>query len=409
MDRTASSEGLRGGPAAARAADAPSRDADAAALPALASRALLWPARHPGASPFLEHLPLVFWAMEVLRPRRVVHLGAGDPVPFLALCQAIDALGLAAPCRGLDPEAGAAAWDLGPYEAFARLEPGDPDDPRGEAVARGLEEGSVDLLHVGRAPEGPAAAALERAWAPRLSERAVVLLGGAAGAGAFAGRPSFALPSGGGLRLALAGGAAPEPLRRLCAPGPDGPERAAARRLLERLGRAHRLEWRAAEEARAAAAEAGGALRIRLEAAEEAAARRDMALAEAAIEAERALDRAEALEGLLDERHREIAALVRVIDRHDRRAGRREESRAERAERRAADARAREKAAVRREAERLDRIAALEAEREALAAEAEGLRASRDAILASTAWRATARARGLIGAVWRPGRSASRG
>lgn len=53
---------------------------------------LLRRARYLEDSPFLHHLPFLFWLIDILRPRSIAQVGALDPVAYFAICQAMDKL-----------------------------------------------------------------------------------------------------------------------------------------------------------------------------------------------------------------------------------------------------------------------------------------------------------------------------
>lgn len=131
-----------------------------------------------------EHLPLIFWLVEALKPRLAVDLGASDSSAFFALCQAAEVL-------SLDTEAilGAPGFEVsieqGKLERClrhlndrhvmrSRFIGGDA-----ESVATSLATASVDLLllHV-----GAASAEEMSAWVtlmgPKLSSRGVIFVDG---------------------------------------------------------------------------------------------------------------------------------------------------------------------------------------------------------------------------------------
>lgn len=428
-------------------------DATPDALP-IATGALFWQARHLRASPFLGHLPLAFWLMDVLRPSSTVVLGVGDGASFLAFCQAIDVLGLSARCHGVTPShpedlrpETIAVDELLPYRSVARLVTRSPIEAAAE-----FTDGSVDLLHLDPSLGSSAMRAIETRWGPKLSRRAVVLVSGDAEAAPFVRKPSFRFEHAGGITLALPGEEPPEPLRRLCGLRLGTPAHATARRAFERLGRTHQLEWNARERASAptgserdadvraahlpseaarqegarqegAFAGARGSLEMATpharhfargvevrtpapdEAGCEAIHQRDLALAVRAAEIERHQDCIADLEARLAARSDEIAALVGLMELRDRKALDRRRSEQEQAQ----ETTARLDAALeqarceheRRAVQDAQRTKELEAANARLTRELKAVEASRDEILRSRVWRATASPRRLLEALRR--------
>lgn len=241
-------------PAAPRPAAAP---AAGAGLPVL-GEAVFWRAEHLGDTPFLWHLPLLFWLIEVQRPQLCVTLGPGEGTGFMAICQALERL-----CPGARAHA-AGGWEPGlipeallraaePHAARAQLLDGDA------AAAAGLfAPGSVDLLLLDLTAAGTEAGAADllAAWGPKLSGRAVLLLHGRDSDRA----PSAEIQPGPGiaeirfgttegLRLWLWGADQPAALRHLAA-GPPGD--GALRAAFSRLGAAQHFEWTARQMAEGA-------------------------------------------------------------------------------------------------------------------------------------------------------------
>ena len=218
--------------------------------------ALLRRPRHAVPSEALWHVPFLFWAAEVAAPRRVVQLGVGDGVTYFALCQAVSAPANDAghaECVGVDrwPEAddrpggipaSIAAHNEAHHPGVSRLSRMDPLDEAGRVAAQ-----SVDALVIGASLEDEAAAALARAWRPKLSPHGMVIVEAAARrarseagrsllAEARDGRSSIHLEGGEGLLVALCGEAHPAALRALAGSPPA--DRAATCALLTRLGAA---------------------------------------------------------------------------------------------------------------------------------------------------------------------------
>ncbi|MDB2407824.1 class I SAM-dependent methyltransferase, partial [Jannaschia sp.] len=121
------------------------------ALP-MSRREIYWRPKYVAASGFLDHLPVLFWLTADLAPQGIVTLGGADEgsaVAHLALCQAVERLGLDADCTGIDtwpggdavPDDTVTEFADSHYDDFSRLISA-PD-----AVAPGLfDKGAVDLL-----------------------------------------------------------------------------------------------------------------------------------------------------------------------------------------------------------------------------------------------------------------------
>ena len=218
----------------------------------LSGTALFRRPRHPAALPMLGRLPVLFWLVELLRPRLVVQIGLGDGLVSMALCQAAGALGGQTRILGLDPgrPAGAAAALPAPFAAshdrneigLSVLEGADPLEAAAARHAASLA-GGIDLL-VLAAPLDPAQRqALAAQFLPRLSARAVILTCGAAGQGAealFGDAPVITLPplpsgepdpdpdtESGAMTLILQGADQPAALRALAADDTGAPDDAA--------------------------------------------------------------------------------------------------------------------------------------------------------------------------------------
>jgi len=135
-------------------------------------------------SAWIEHIPFAFALVQMIRPRCVVELGVQAGDSFLAFCQAVKTLGLAAKCYGVDHwqgdgHAGASGSEVldglrrhhePRYGAFSRLVQSSFD----EAV-RCFPDDGIDLLHIdGRHTYETLHRDFEN-WKPKLSSRAVVL------------------------------------------------------------------------------------------------------------------------------------------------------------------------------------------------------------------------------------------
>jgi len=144
----------------------------------LASSALFWKPRHGDISRNLARIPFLFWLVETLRPSRVVQIGLQDPGVYLALCQAVDKLGLEALCMGVDPTT--EGLQVGKkvsqqnhlfYSDFSVLLHEDV-----ASVSRHLTGQPIDLLLIDADLTGDQIGVLRDLWLPRLSEQGVLIL-----------------------------------------------------------------------------------------------------------------------------------------------------------------------------------------------------------------------------------------
>ncbi|MET4132431.1 hypothetical protein ABIE62_001566, partial [Porphyrobacter sp. MBR-155] len=136
-----------------------------------------WKPRFVAASPALVHLPFLFWLMENHAPQRVVQLGVGDGVAYLALCQAVDKLGLNAACRGIslfggqeaNPEA--AAHNAKMYEDFSVL-----STEELATANRHYRKGGIDLLVINTPLGADIAGVLADKWNRLMSDRGLIVV-----------------------------------------------------------------------------------------------------------------------------------------------------------------------------------------------------------------------------------------
>ncbi|HYF09021.1 MAG TPA: class I SAM-dependent methyltransferase [Acetobacteraceae bacterium] len=216
-------------------------------VPFLSARVPLQPPSMPlRPSAWLGHEPFAFWLVDALRPRRVVELGVHHGASFCAFGEAILSLGLDAECVGVD------SWDANDQagrhaaeEALAELR--SYHDPRYghfsrllrtsfDAAAAEMAPGSVDLLHVDGLHSYDAVRHDYEVWAPKLSDRAVVLFHDIAvvergfGVHRFwaeisAGRPNFTFDHAHGLGVLGHGPNLPDSVMELLAAEPVEAER----------------------------------------------------------------------------------------------------------------------------------------------------------------------------------------
>lgn len=131
-----------------------------------------------------EHVPFAFWAIETLKPRRIVELGTHNGYSFFAFCQAIRDLQIDCEAIAVDTWQGdehAGQYDESVYAQVSRIH--EENFASFSTLLRmtfdealnEVADGTVDLLHVdGRHFEEDVRHDFE-SWIPKLSDRAVVL------------------------------------------------------------------------------------------------------------------------------------------------------------------------------------------------------------------------------------------
>jgi hypothetical protein len=145
---------------------------------------MFWAPDRVDSSPRLEHVPLLFWLIDALRPFTLVELTEAPAAPYLAFCQAVGRLRLPTRCyaiSGYRPRTAAAEEIIGYHDAryaqFSQLLQVPAGQVSAGQVFERFEDGSVDLLSIDAAESG-ALARHYRAWLPKLSKRAIVLVHG---------------------------------------------------------------------------------------------------------------------------------------------------------------------------------------------------------------------------------------
>jgi GT2 family glycosyltransferase len=238
------------------------RDQLAGTFPAdiVRSRMLDVPRRLTDKDSWHGHIPFAFWCVEALAPRVLVELGCHKGDSYCAFCQAVDELGAATRCFGVDtwkgdPHAGFYGEDVlaelrqyhdPRYGAFSTLVRATFD----EALER-FEDGTIDLLHIDGAHAYEDVRRDFTTWLPKISRPGVVLFHDTEvrehGFGVHRfwdevrrEHPSFSFPHSHGLGVLAVGTSPPEPLRRLTSL--DEKEAEEVRRLFARLGDAVRLQ-----------------------------------------------------------------------------------------------------------------------------------------------------------------------
>jgi hypothetical protein len=136
-------------------------------------------------SAWIEHVPFVFWLVEILRPRMIVELGTENGVSYMAFCQAVCRSDLETKCFAIDTWKGDEQTGFygeevfetlsrahqHKYSEFSRLIRSTFDE-----AAPHFETGSIDLLHIDGLHTYEAVKHDFESWFPKLSSRAVVLL-----------------------------------------------------------------------------------------------------------------------------------------------------------------------------------------------------------------------------------------
>jgi hypothetical protein len=238
----------------------------AAELQPIALRSMFWRPAYLADSPWMEQVPFGFWLVEAHRPKLIVELGVGGGTSYFAFCQAVERLGLDARCFGVDawedegapaesPDFDAVmAHNEAHYSSFSRILRGSFDASR-----RHFAAGSIDLLHIDGTHTIEAVTADFESWAPKLSDRAVVLLHASnvrePGYGVHqlferlkARFPSFEFVHGQGLALLGVGPQQNRMLRQLYAAADRDDAQWSIRDVFARLGRACQDSYRAKHE-----------------------------------------------------------------------------------------------------------------------------------------------------------------
>lgn len=217
------------------------------------SRALFWRPRYLASSESLNHLPFLFWLVDIARPTVVAQIGMGDGVAYFGICQALERSDVSA-------RAFAVSGDPLGSEVAERNE--DYADVSSLAVADAAEfagrfgPGSVDVLSISEAPKETDAAAFADQWEDRLSAQGIILIHAAAswpktGAARLwldklgLQHPVITLEDEGGLLVILVGTNQPAQLLSLAQLDPTSIAASETQRVFRRLGQGVWTEWAA--------------------------------------------------------------------------------------------------------------------------------------------------------------------
>ncbi|WP_206478039.1 hypothetical protein [Halomonas sp. KRD171] len=150
----------------------------------LAQGSMFWQPDYREASPWLEHLPFLFWLVEALRPQQAVGLGV-ESVAHFAVCQSASRLRLGTRCFmvGVHEEDAASKQDAEAIRAYAADHFSTISQWLEATPIRAIDqfdEGSIDLLllHV-EADDNSVDYLLDR-WLSKLSTQGVVVVPGVA-------------------------------------------------------------------------------------------------------------------------------------------------------------------------------------------------------------------------------------
>lgn len=146
-----------------------------APLQTLAQGSMFWRPDIQAVSPWLYHLPWLFWLVEALRPERCVTLGSLHGAPHYALCQGCMRLGLTSECILVDDTGSGAAIHQQAERQYGSVSQHINSRLRG--AAKLVEKKSIDILilDVHHKKEDDIEDLIDR-WLPRMSERGVILI-----------------------------------------------------------------------------------------------------------------------------------------------------------------------------------------------------------------------------------------
>jgi hypothetical protein len=136
--------------------------------------AMFWAPDWVDTSSRSQHVPFLFWLVDALRPMALVALSERPTVSYLGLCQAVSRLRMPTRCYAVSgKKAKRDEWGQfhdSRYAQFSKILPA-------EQMLERFDTGTVDLVSID-ALESGALARHYRAWLPKLSKRAILLVHG---------------------------------------------------------------------------------------------------------------------------------------------------------------------------------------------------------------------------------------
>ena len=211
-------------------------------------------------------LPLLFWLIEVRRPRTVIRLGLEEAQGFLAMCAAVEAARPGARCEGFAQDGdGGYALASAERRSFAAV-----SEMSAEAALATFEDGGIDVLSIDPGLPGPSLRDIARnVWGKVAPDGVVVIAGVPSGPNGQAAHRFLeeASPRRGGFEVTDAEGRSAVVLfadpQRSPAARYGAAEAAALSAALARLGDGPAARWTALEAERALAGSSTGATRDR--------------------------------------------------------------------------------------------------------------------------------------------------
>lgn len=148
-------------------------------ISALAQGSMFWQPEYRQTSPWLEHLPFLFWLVEALKPASSVGINV-DLVSHFAVCQAVSRLRLGGNNYVIGEANAEQVHDLNEQtvDKYAGISQWLKASPL-QAIQQ-FNEHSIDLLLLNIAPQDESIDDLIGRWLPRLSSKGVILMPGIA-------------------------------------------------------------------------------------------------------------------------------------------------------------------------------------------------------------------------------------
>ncbi|WP_162917299.1 class I SAM-dependent methyltransferase [Dongia deserti] len=136
--------------------------------------AMFWAPDRVDAVPRSEHVPFLFWLVDALRPMALVELVEAPSASYLGLCQAVSRLRLPTRCYAISGSGTSrderTQYHNARYAQFSQFLPA-------EQMFERCEDGTIDLISIDAMERG-ALAQHYRAWLPKLSKSAIMLVHG---------------------------------------------------------------------------------------------------------------------------------------------------------------------------------------------------------------------------------------